>query len=187
MRQIQIEQKTVSERDCLKESMSGTLGITFYSDVEWLTEYFKNNTKINPKVMEDVNAIRERLSCNYDVIQCMKIVVSKMHVARTVCMYLSNIIGQMITSIYAICFYFQMQQLVKYSQINITELNVCEIKNDKIKILISNDFDQVVHLIGTETALSKRVPDRAFPEIINLLRFSIADATVTEIENALVS
>lgn len=61
------------------ESMSGTWAITFYWDVERLTKYFKNNTKINPKAIEDVNAIRERMPCNYDVIQSLNLVVSQMN------------------------------------------------------------------------------------------------------------
>lgn len=80
-----------------------------------------------------------------------------------------------------------MAQLINYSEVNTTEVSVCKIKNDEMMHILANDFELTVHLIAIETVLSKRVPDNDFTDIINLLRFSITNATVTEIENALVS
>lgn len=77
--------------------------------------------------------------------------------------------------------------MIKYSKIELAELDVCEIKNNEMNNLRRDDFEQVAHLIGTETVLSKRIPDKDFTDIINLLRFTITNVTVTEIENALVS
>lgn len=60
----------------MSEGMSGTWAITLNWDVERLTKWHKNNTRINPKAIEDLNALRKRVPCNYDVIQCMNLVVS---------------------------------------------------------------------------------------------------------------
>lgn len=80
-----------------------------------------------------------------------------------------------------------MKQLATYSQTNVTDIDVCAIKNDELYNLMVNDFDQLVNFVATETILPKRIPDKDFTELINLLRFFVTKVPLKDIENAFVS
>ncbi len=60
-----------TQRQCLSESVSGTTGIVMWQNVDSFKTFFKNNTKINPRVVEDVTIIAERISCNAVVSKCL--------------------------------------------------------------------------------------------------------------------
>lgn len=51
-------------QNCMMESYAGTNAIVIFSNLGEFMNHFENNTKINPKVIEDIAAIVEKLPCN---------------------------------------------------------------------------------------------------------------------------
>lgn len=86
-------------------------------------------------------------------------------------------------------FFFQIEQLYNFAKANLTEVDVCKIKNDKLNdLLLSDDNNfQVVSLIATETVLSSLIPEKDFTGLLNLIRFLVTKTTVKENKSALVS
>lgn len=85
------------------------------------------------------------------------------------------------------------QLFEKFSRANLTEVDLCKIKEEANSIRYFGRHpltvfkERVVYFIATKTILSTLMPDKDFTEMINLLKFLFFKTTVEENQSALVS